>query len=231
MDGNGRRWLSSLGFSFWVSANFQGRLLLNFQGIICVCFKEKKGANFIQGPSLYSSLTSPGCLCFLSMHKRFIIKLITFEACGSWRISMGKVSFGIPPKKITSKAIELPRSRFQRRCHISMGRWMVGWPRWLPSLSFMAARLMRIFWLLGDKLGSPATRPWVWWFLLHISTYSHNHFYLQAPFCDADVFFVCETQPKAIWSSKKKTRQTNIGKELMYFLRFLLANGKATFIQ
>ena len=79
----------------------------------------------------------------------------------SWKISMGGIFVWHPPKKDHQhrwKAIELPRSRFQGRCHISMGRWMVGWPRWLPSLSFMAARLMRIFWLLGDKLGSPATR-------------------------------------------------------------------------
>lgn len=79
----------------------------------------------------------------------------------SWKISMGGSFVWHPPKKDHQhrwKAIELPRSRFRRRCHISMGRWMVGWPRWLPSLSFMAARLMRIFWLLGDKLGSPATR-------------------------------------------------------------------------
>lgn len=79
----------------------------------------------------------------------------------SWKISMGGSFVWHPPKKDHQhrwKAIELPRSRFRRRCHISMGRWMAGWPRWLPSLSFMAARLMRIFWLLGDKLGSPATR-------------------------------------------------------------------------
>lgn len=79
----------------------------------------------------------------------------------SWKNSMGGSFVWHPPKKDHQhrwKAIELPRSRFRRRCHISMGRWMVGWPRWLPSLSFMAARLMRIFWLLGDKLGSPATR-------------------------------------------------------------------------